>query len=157
MKIQQFILKHKNQMVLMNGIFIAAAVAARVLFNRNWGYVLAMVTASVIGFLPIAIQAFQALRVKVIGIDLLVTIAVIGVILARGSMKVYQLSSSGREQLLRVVEPGGYEGESLLLGDLFAEALQQPQVCVLKQADFQKLLLEYPQLALKLLAVKRKG
>ncbi len=51
------------------------------------------------------------------------------VIVASGSMKVYQLSASGKEQLLRVVEPGGYEGESQLLGvpneSLFGEALEK--------------------------------
>lgn len=51
------------------------------------------------------------------------------VIVASGSMKVYQLSASGKEQLLRVIEPGGYEGESQLLGvpneSLFGEALEK--------------------------------
>lgn len=77
------------------------------------------------------------------------------VIVARGNLKVYQLSAAGREQLLRVVSPGGYEGESQLFGasnnNLFAEALQPTEVCLLKQADFQRLLLNYPQLSLKLL------
>ena len=54
------------------------------------------------------------------------------VIVARGSMKVYQLSSNGKEQLLRIVEPGGYEGENRLFGanshHLFAEALQQTDI-----------------------------
>ncbi|MHA3065906.1 Crp/Fnr family transcriptional regulator [Lacticaseibacillus saniviri] len=79
------------------------------------------------------------------------------VIVARGSMKVYQLSASGREQLLRVVEPGGYEGENVLFGarneNLFSEALQQTEVCVLRQDDFQALLLKYPQISLKLLEI----
>lgn len=64
------------------------------------------------------------------------------VVVARGNMKVYQLSAAGREQLLRVVGPSGYEGEGLLLGarneNLFAEALQQTEVCLLTQEDFQK-------------------
>lgn len=38
------------------------------------------------------------------------------VIVARGNIKVYQLSSNGKEQLLRVVAPGGYEGENQLFG-----------------------------------------
>lgn len=79
------------------------------------------------------------------------------VIVARGNMKVYQLSSSGREQLLRVVEPGQYEGENLLFGahneNLFGEALQKTEVCVLRQADFQGLLMKYPQISLKLLEI----
>ena len=41
----------------------------------------ALIIASVIGALPIAIQAYQALRVKVVSIDVLVTIAVIGAFL----------------------------------------------------------------------------
>ena len=72
------------------------------------------------------------------------------VIVASGSMKVYQLSASGKEQLLRVVEPGGYEGESQLLGvpneSLFGEALEKTEICVLRQKDFSELLLHYPAL-----------
>ena len=37
-----------------------------------------LITASILGVLPIAIQAFQALRVKVVSIDVLVTMAVAG-------------------------------------------------------------------------------
>lgn len=44
-------------------------------------FTLALIIASVIGVLPIVIQAFQALRVKVVSIDVLVTIAVIGAFL----------------------------------------------------------------------------
>lgn len=76
-------------------------------------------------------------------------------IVARGSMKVYQLSANGKEQLLRVVEPGGYEGENTLFGahneNLFAEALQQTQICLINKKDFQVLLQQFPQLSLKLL------
>lgn len=79
------------------------------------------------------------------------------VIVARGNMKVYQLSSNGKEQVLRVVEPGGYEGENQLFGVrndvLFGEALETTEVCILKQQDFSNLLLKYPQLSLKLLEI----
>ncbi|MDU5334200.1 Crp/Fnr family transcriptional regulator [Enterococcus sp.] len=79
------------------------------------------------------------------------------VIVARGNMKVYQLSSNGKEQVLRVVEPGGYEGENQLFGVrndvLFGEALETTEVCILKQQDFSDLLLKYPQLSLKLLEI----
>ena len=37
-----------------------------------------LIIASIIGIIPIAIQGYQALRVKVISIDVLVTIAVVG-------------------------------------------------------------------------------
>ncbi|MHC5267713.1 Crp/Fnr family transcriptional regulator [Enterococcus sp. LJL98] len=76
-------------------------------------------------------------------------------IVARGSMKVYQLSSNGKEQLLRVVEPGGYEGENTIFGakneNLFAEALQKTQICLIQKNDFQQLLQQFPELSLKLL------
>lgn len=79
------------------------------------------------------------------------------VIVARGNLKIYQLSASGREQLLRVAEPGDYEGENLLFGakndDLFAEALEETEVCLLRAEDFQKLLLDHSELSLKLLQV----
>lgn len=37
-----------------------------------------MIIASIIGFIPVAIHAYQAIKVKQISIDLLVSIAVIG-------------------------------------------------------------------------------
>lgn len=79
------------------------------------------------------------------------------IIVAKGNMKVYQLSSNGKEQLLRVVEPGGYEGENQLFGAkndfLFGEALEKTELCVLRQEDFQNILLEHPQISLKLLEI----
>lgn len=78
-------------------------------------------------------------------------------IVARGAMKVYQLSINGKEQLLRVVEPGGYEGENTIFGaineNLFVEALQKSEICIINKQDFQKLLVSFPQLSLKLLSL----
>lgn len=80
-KVQRKILRHKNQLALISGILIAAGFAskwsgldARILL---W----ALIAASVMGAAPIAIQAYQALRVKVVSIDVLVTIAVVGAFL----------------------------------------------------------------------------
>lgn len=78
MKTQRIILQHKNQIAIASGILIAAAFAAKWLAHWQLGWQVAMATASIIGFLPIAIQAYQALRVKVVSIELLVTIAVLG-------------------------------------------------------------------------------
>ena len=75
-------------------------------------------------------------------------------IVARGSMKVYQLSPNGKEQLLRVVEPGSYEGENQLFGikneTLFGEALETTEICSLSKQDFNQVMLRNPQIALKL-------
>lgn len=50
-------------------------------------------------------------------------------IVARGNIKVYQLSASGREQLLRVAQPGDYEGEKQLFGlendSFFGQAMER--------------------------------
>lgn len=81
MKTAQKILKHKNSLALVSGVLIVLALASRFLFHWQTGYSAGMMVASVIGFSPIAIQAYQALKVKVISIDLLVTIAVVGAFL----------------------------------------------------------------------------
>lgn len=77
------------------------------------------------------------------------------IIVARGSVKVYQVSRSGREQLLRVQEPGGYEGEAWLLGQpndsLYGQALEPTEVCLLSHTAFHKLLLDQPLLSVRLL------
>lgn len=38
------------------------------------------------------------------------------IIVASGSMKVYMIAGNGREQLLRLLTPGSYEGANALLG-----------------------------------------
>lgn len=77
------------------------------------------------------------------------------VILASGSIKVYQLSAVGKEQLLRIMEPGDFEGEKLLFTNqeeqVYGEALQDSVICTLPRAPFQELLLTYPEISLKLL------
>lgn len=75
-------------------------------------------------------------------------------IVALGSMKVFQLSTNGDEQLLRVVEPGGYEGENQLFGikneSLFGETLETTEICRLSKQAFDQVMLRNPQIALKL-------
>lgn len=78
MKFQKWILAHKTAITVMNGLSILIAIGAKFLFQKAIVYDIGMITASVIGVLPIAIQAYQAVKVKVISIDLLVTIAVLG-------------------------------------------------------------------------------
>ncbi len=63
---------------MAGAILIAAGFISGLGFKNETAAALAFVIASVIGVAPIAIQAYQALRVKVVSIDLLVTIAVIG-------------------------------------------------------------------------------
>lgn len=80
---QRYIFRNKNKLMLINGMFIAIG------FIIHWtiGNMIlaegALIIASILGILPIALQAYQALRVKVISIDVLVTIAVGGAFLIR--------------------------------------------------------------------------
>jgi Cd2+/Zn2+-exporting ATPase len=82
-KLQRFILGKKNQITLISGILLVIAFISKFLFKNTEIFVGALVIASIIGVIPIAIQAYQALRVKVVSIDVLVTIAVIGAFLLR--------------------------------------------------------------------------
>ncbi|MDO5649340.1 MAG: heavy metal translocating P-type ATPase [Gallicola sp.] len=75
---QGFILRSKKQITIISGLLIVFAFFNHWVLHNERMAVGGLVIASIIGVLPIAIQAFQAIRVKVISIDLLVTIAVIG-------------------------------------------------------------------------------
>ncbi|MCD5030079.1 heavy metal translocating P-type ATPase [Enterococcus asini] len=75
---QKQIMSHKNQIALVNGILVVVGFGAHFLLHNEPLEVGAFVLASILGVLPIALQAYQALRVRVVSIDLLVTIAVIG-------------------------------------------------------------------------------
>ncbi|NLZ52945.1 MAG: cadmium-translocating P-type ATPase [Thermoanaerobacteraceae bacterium] len=78
---QNYILKKKNPITLISGILIATAFISKwTLGNKNL-FIWSLIGASILGAAPIAIQAYQALRVKVVSIDVLVTIAVIGAFL----------------------------------------------------------------------------
>lgn len=73
---QRFILRNKNYIMLISAVLISAGFISALVFHNETVSLWTLGTASVLGLAPIAIQAFQALRVKVISIDLLVTIAV---------------------------------------------------------------------------------
>jgi Cd2+/Zn2+-exporting ATPase len=76
--VQRFILSRKNHITLISAILIAIGFTSALGFKNEEVAVWALATASVLGLAPIAIQAYQAVRVKVVSIDVLVTIAVIG-------------------------------------------------------------------------------
>ena len=78
---QRHILKNKKLITLIGGILIVAAYTSHYAFGFEPLAKWALLIASIIGIAPIAIQAFQALRVKVVSIDVLVTIAVLGALL----------------------------------------------------------------------------
>lgn len=78
MKFQKKILSHKALLTVLSAFFIVIAIGAKFFFQQQPIYNFGMIAASILGVLPIAIQAYQAVKVRVISIDLLVTIAVVG-------------------------------------------------------------------------------
>ena len=73
-----FILSKKNQITAVSGIFIAIAFIGKYGFSNAEVFELALIAASILGGIPIAVQAWQALKVKVVSIDVLVTVAIAG-------------------------------------------------------------------------------
>ncbi|NLW42547.1 MAG: heavy metal translocating P-type ATPase [Tissierellia bacterium] len=80
---QRKILKNKNLITLISGILISLAFIIHFTLHNVEISEILLIIASVIGLTPIAIQAYQAITVKVVSIDVLVTIAVLGAFLIR--------------------------------------------------------------------------
>lgn len=78
---QRYILRNKNKILLMSGVLIGFGFLSKGAMDNPVLFQLALLVAALFGVAPIAIQAYQALRVKVVSIDLLVTIAVAGAFL----------------------------------------------------------------------------
>lgn len=78
---QRYILSQKKMITLLSGIFIAIGFFSHFVLNNVMLFNVTFIIASILGVLPIAIQAYQALKVKVVSIDVLVTIAVVGAFL----------------------------------------------------------------------------
>jgi len=80
---QRLILRNRNQIALISGILIAAAFTSKFALGSLVVFEWLLIVASILGAAPIGIQAYQALKVKVVSIDVLVTIAVTGAFLIR--------------------------------------------------------------------------
>lgn len=78
-------------------------------------------------------------------------------IINSGKVSIYRLADSGKEQLVRILNPGDFTGEVAIfqpgsVHENYAEALQNTSICLIKRVDLQKYLLEYPQISLKILS-----
>ncbi|WP_409972585.1 Crp/Fnr family transcriptional regulator [Bacillus sp. Bva_UNVM-123] len=76
-------------------------------------------------------------------------------IVRRGRVKIYRLAESGKEQLIRIMEPGDFMGElslfSLTTFDHYAETMESTEICFMRQKDLQAFLLKWPSISIKLL------
>ena len=68
---------------MISSLLVALAFIIKWSAGNNAVFTGALAFASVLGVIPIAIQAYQALKVKVVSIDVLVTIAVMVLMTAR--------------------------------------------------------------------------
>lgn len=75
---QKWLMKNRNRLTAITGILIVLAFAVKWLFKSETAESSLLLAASLIGGFPIAASAWQALKVKVISIDLLVTLAILG-------------------------------------------------------------------------------
>lgn len=75
---QHNILKYKNKIMSITGLLIALGLISHFIFANTIIFNSAFIIASILGATPISLQAYQAMKVKVVSIDVLVTIAVIG-------------------------------------------------------------------------------
>lgn len=75
---QRHILSNKNKITLISAILISVGFLSKWTMDNMDIFIWSLIIASILGAAPIAIQAYQALKVKVVSIDVLVTIAVVG-------------------------------------------------------------------------------
>ena len=80
---QRYILGKKKQITFISAILIVLGFYSHFVLDNVMLFNWSLIIASVLGVAPIAIQAYQALKVKVVSIDVLVTIAVVGALLIR--------------------------------------------------------------------------
>lgn len=76
-------------------------------------------------------------------------------ILHTGRIKIYRITSGGKEQILRIVEPGDFIGETSLFSDTpsldFAKAMLDSRMCVIDGRKLNDLMIKYPQITFKIL------
>jgi CRP-like cAMP-binding protein len=77
-------------------------------------------------------------------------------VLHTGRLKIFRLSADGSEQLIRVLGPGEFTGEtSVFTGqrpDDYATALDECRLCVFSHDDLEALMRMHPEIGLRMLA-----
>lgn len=72
-----------------------------------------------------------------------------------GRVKISRVGRDGHEQVIRVLEPGDFVGESAFLGggrsDHQASALEAGSMCVFRHADLGRLIAAHPSIGLRML------
>ncbi|MCC7352547.1 MAG: Crp/Fnr family transcriptional regulator [Anaerolineae bacterium] len=81
-------------------------------------------------------------------------------ILKKGQVQLYRISPEGKKLVISALGPGTLFGEMALLGQqlhsTFAEAVEDCLICVMSRNDLERLILNKPQLALRVLEITGK-
>lgn len=76
-------------------------------------------------------------------------------IINKGKVRIYRLAESGKEQLVRILNPGDFTGEMALFSESthesYAEAMVNTKICLIKRSDLQEFLVKYPSVSLKVI------
>jgi CRP-like cAMP-binding protein len=77
-------------------------------------------------------------------------------IVNKGRIRIYRLSDSGKEQLVRILTSGGFTGELALFNETthesYAQAMEDTEVCMINRRDLQDFLMRYPSISIKILS-----
>src|SRR5699024_3560269 len=78
-------------------------------------------------------------------------------IVHKGQVRIFHLSESGKEQLIRVLNPGDFTGEWTIFSsdtyhENYAEATRNTQICAINRNDLLDLLKEYPEISMKIMS-----
>jgi CRP/FNR family transcriptional regulator len=77
-------------------------------------------------------------------------------IVNKGRIRIYRLSESGKEQLVRILAVGDFTGELALFSESthesYAQAMEDTEVCMINRRDLQDFLIRYPSISLKILS-----
>lgn len=77
-------------------------------------------------------------------------------IVNKGRIRIYRLSESGKEQLVRILAAGDFTGELALFNESihesYAQAMEDTEVCMINRRDLQDFLMRYPSISLKMLS-----
>ena len=73
-------------------------------------------------------------------------------IVHQGQIRITHLADSGKEQLIRLLNPGEFTGEWTIFTDAgyhenFAQATRETNVCTIQRDDLEELLREYPDIS----------
>ncbi len=74
-----------------------------------------------------------------------------------GRVKVFKTTEDGREQILRLIEPGEVIGEAVLFEGggypASAEVMEDSEICLIRNPDLEQLVMQHGEIAIRLIRV----